>query len=158
MLTRDDAGRIADAIHALRPDWSHASLMAVLGDQRLRMRRIPRDAAVAFVALAMDPDTKKPTRIFDDGPWWACVAPLRSSGPVYRKPEPDDCHHCHRPAHANIPGDHDYLAAKAFRPQPTPMPESVRSLLVRPAARTPKPETPKRPVDDILADHTTQEN
>lgn len=26
------------------------------------------------------------------------------------------------------------------------------------AGKYPKPETPKRPVDDILADHTTQED
>jgi hypothetical protein len=153
-LSRAEAERIAASGSALRPAWSQEQILGVLADPRIRVHRTPADTAAALARLALDPDTRQPTRLLEAGPWWTTNT---SSGPTYRKPEPDDCHHCHRPAHADIPDDHDYLAAKSFRPRPTPMPESVRSLLVRPAARTPKPETPKRPVEDILADHITQE-
>jgi hypothetical protein len=133
--------------------------MAVLGDDRCR-RRAYRDLFVAFVALALEPDSLKPTRIYADGPWWLAARPRAAEGGQnIRRPEPTDCHHCHRPAHANIPGDHDYLAVRDFRPQPTPMPEQVRSQLKdRPSVRPkPSPKPPAPPVTETLAKHQPTE-
>ncbi len=165
MLSRAEAERIAASGSALRPAWSQEQILAVLADPRIRVHRTPSDTAAALARLALDPDTRQPTRMLEAGPWWTTNPADR--GPVYRKPEPDDCHHCHRPQHPDIPGDHDYLAAKSFRPQPTPMPDEVRERLAEvveqqhlaaTAERAETPEPEPRPVDEILADHTTQED
>ena len=68
MLSKIEIERLADALHALRPDWPTKSLVTftsnVLGDQRYA------DVAVALVAIAVDPATQTPKRIMADGPWW----------------------------------------------------------------------------------------
>lgn len=97
MLTKDEAQRIALCVSSLRPDWSTNGLMSVLADDRCR-HRVPRDLTLAFVALALDPTSRKPTRIFEAGPWWDVTKPVGPTVQQYRVITADDCGVCYRPA------------------------------------------------------------
>lgn len=156
MITREEAQRIAASGAALRPRWSQEQILGVLSNTRICRFRTPSDTAAALARLALDPDTRQPTRLLEAGPWWTTTGEAK---PLYRKPEPTDCHHCHKPAHPDLPGDHDYLAVRDFRPQPTPMPEQVRSQLKdRPNVRPkPSPKPPAPPVTETLAKHQPTE-
>ena len=125
-LEKVDARRIADAIQAYRPDWSTAQLMAVLGDERIRLRRQPVDVAVALTALAFDPATRQPTRLFEHGPWWEAARPLAPVVQLYRRPTGLDCVTCHLPEAdcRSRDGGHEFDP----RPQPpAPMPDGLLS-------------------------------
>lgn len=100
MLTREEAQLIAGAINVLRADWSVPSIMAILGDDRLRHRRTYRQVVVAFAALASDPECRKPTRIFEHGPWWVAAHPLAPVISMYRRPTGLDCSICSLPEEA----------------------------------------------------------
>jgi hypothetical protein len=164
VITREEAQRIAASGAALRPRWSQEQILGVLLNDRICRFRTPADTAAALARLALDPDTRQPTRLLEAGPWWTTTG---ESKPLYRKPEPTDCHHCHKPAHPDLPGDHDYLALRDFRPQPTPMPEQAREHLAEvveawhqevTAERPPEPEKPPAPpVTETLAKHQPTE-
>lgn len=95
MVNRAEAERIAGAVNALRPDWAPASVVAVIADDRIRHRAYP-DLTHAFVALALDHTSRKPTRIFEAGPWWTAPGVV-VAGPSYRYPAHDDCDTCGLP-------------------------------------------------------------
>jgi len=125
MLTRDDADRIANAITALRATWNHQQLMAVMGDDRIRLRRTAKDVAAALAWLALDPDTRQPTRLFEAGAWWATTEP-RHAPLKYRSADPTDCATCGRPKGRCIDDEHEYEPAHA-RSQGVPRPkEGIR--------------------------------
>lgn len=67
MMTREDAERIADTMVAIRPEWTHASIMTILHD--LRARTV-RDVHLAAIWIAYDPTTRTPARLRETGPWW----------------------------------------------------------------------------------------
>ena len=97
MLKRDDAERIADAITALRGTWNRAQLLGVMVDPRIRERRQPRDVAAALAWLALDPNTRQPTRALEAGPWWGTTDPKaieHNTSASITHPEPDDCDIC----------------------------------------------------------------
>ena len=166
MLTKDEATRIAGAVNQARPDWSPQSLMAVLGDERCR-RRAYRDLFLAFIALALDDDSRKPTRILVDGPWWQVGAPRAgdvSASAWIRPPAPDDCDVCglgpDRP-HA----DHEYTPRHSSgygQPIPDPLRESIsEQMAATKLALTAAPcvecgETPTRHTAPAFADHEYQ--
>lgn len=109
MLTKDEAQRIAGAVHILRPDWGTDGLMVILGDNRILFHPY-RDVVVAFAALAADPTSRKPTRIFEQGHWWETAAPRpheRNTSAPIRRPADDDCDTCGLAADANH-SDHTY--------------------------------------------------
>src|SRR3954453_17983574 len=92
--------RIAQAIHALRPQWPIASLETFLNDPRLA-NRPTRDVAIALTWIAVDPDTRTPARVHEDGPWWR--AATVDETPPYRTPgvqctippgQLEPCRHC----------------------------------------------------------------
>lgn len=92
MLTKEEAQRIAAAVNILRPDWSTNGLMSVLVDDRCRKRPV-KDLTLAFVALALDSTTRKPTRIYEHGHWWEILAPR--VGPTgYKAIDKDTCYVC----------------------------------------------------------------
>lgn len=112
MLTRDDAARIADAIMALRPTWTQNRLMALMADPAIRGRRQPKDVAAAFAWIALDSETREPTRILEAGPWWGTAdASAQSAGPAYRYADPRDCGTCGRPEVDCRKDGHDYAPA-----------------------------------------------
>lgn len=126
MLTKPEAERIAAAVNGLRPDWSINGILTVLADERLRLKRTYRDTCLAFTALALDPETVKPTRIFEHGPWWE--ATRISTNPTNNLPRIDPiggCHECMRPRDDHTGADHEWQ-----RPNPgIPMPNHVRQAL-----------------------------
>lgn len=112
MLTREDAARIADAITVLRPTWTQNRLMALMANPAIRARRQPKDVAAAFAWIALDSETREPTRILEAGPWWGTAdASAQSAGPVYRYANPRDCGICNKPEAACRKDGHDYTPA-----------------------------------------------
>lgn len=100
MIEKEQAERIAGAIACLRPDWSEKQIMGVLADPRIRERRIFRDVAIAMTALALDPASRQPTRIFEHGHWWEILAPRPTEQPTPMPPRL-------RPDEFRVPADSD---------------------------------------------------
>ena len=112
MLTREDAARIADAITVLRPTWTQNRLMALMANPAIRARRQPKDVAAAFAWIALDPDTREPTRILESGPWWGTAdVAAATTGPTYRYTNPRDCGICNKPEAECRKDGHDYTPA-----------------------------------------------
>ena len=88
--------RIAAAIHALRPDWPIPSLKKFVSD---RAHQPMTDLLVQLAIVAVDPETKTPARIDQDGPWKQALgyrpAELNASAHI-RHASPDDCGICSR--------------------------------------------------------------
>lgn len=72
MATDAELQRIAHAVAMLRPDLHPTATLAWLRSDAGAMtaRRPYADLAVAFVACALDPLTRTPARIAQNGPWW----------------------------------------------------------------------------------------
>jgi hypothetical protein len=99
-LTPTAVERIAQAIHALRPQWPITSLETFLRDPKLA-NRPTRDVAIALTWIAVDPDTRTPARVHEDGPWWR--AATVDEAQTYRNPgtvctihpsQLEPCRHC----------------------------------------------------------------
>lgn len=69
-MNHTEAEQIATAINAIRGDWPRKQITTILG--RNHQHRPARDALMALVWIAYDPETQTPARIDADGPWWAC--------------------------------------------------------------------------------------
>ncbi|MEU6034011.1 hypothetical protein ABZ801_01235 [Actinomadura sp. NPDC047616] len=83
-----DMGLVAE-IQALRPDWSVSSIFRTLEHPDVRSR--PWDLVrAAFTTIAADPDTRLPSRLTHDGPWWGEA--LRQTRP--RPARPPWCGQC----------------------------------------------------------------
>lgn len=125
MLTRTSAERIAQAINALRPSWPVPSLMTFLG----KCQNMPeRDVALQLVYVALDPASKTPARIHEDGPWKRIL----SSAPAVkhvRSIEPTDCAICFLPV-TSLHMSHEY-EPRGKRVHGTPMPDSVRQTITK---------------------------
>lgn len=169
MLTKEEAQRIALCVNALRPDWATNGLMTVLGDDRCR-NRVPRDLTLAFVALALDASSRRPTRIFESGPWWDVTK--QASGPTapnYREVLPTDCATCSRPfEHHSVLSkldDHEYepLSDRGLGVGPTDAQKAAiktaaaEAEKARTAEREPAPGRVLRDPADVIAAHTTEE-
>lgn len=114
MITKTEAERIAAAINALRPDWSQAQIMGVLADERIRVQKTYADTALAMTKLALDPETRQPTRVFEHGHWWVNVQPTVSQSAHVRAMSPDDCDICSRqPEVCAFDDSHEYRRRNA---------------------------------------------
>lgn len=71
MIDKTEAERIAEAVHALRPDWVASSIVRLIGENTDLRSRAYRDLAVAFAYVACDSATLTPGRVREAGPWWA---------------------------------------------------------------------------------------
>ena len=75
----EEIDRLAQAVNALRPDWRINSLKTFIANNLAN--RSYRDAVAAFVWIAADPETRTPSRILNNGPWWpGHEAQTQSSG------------------------------------------------------------------------------
>ena len=125
-MNRSEAEQVAAAIAIIRPDWLRTSMLTILGRHQ---HRPARDAMLALVWIAYDPDTKTPARIDSDGPWWhtarlAGVAaeptqtpPTYLACPMHGKPEP--CTDCPPPADPKSVAQAVAAARAAIRTTPT---------------------------------------
>jgi len=95
MLSRTEIERLAQAAHALRPDWPVSSLCTWL--QADHATRAYRDVAVALAWVACDPQTQTPKRMNEMGPWWQAVRQAGSDA--------TDIHfeRCQEPGHSSFP-------------------------------------------------------
>lgn len=163
MLTQTEAQQLAKAVNALRPDWSQASLMAVLGDERCRLRP-RRDISLAFIALALDDQSRKPTRIYEHGPWWEILRPIGQSAPNYRAVLPTDCGICSRPFefHSALSklDDHEYEPLADRKPGVGPTAEqkaAIQAAAIEAQKARPEPAPKRTPRDPatVIAAHTS---
>lgn len=119
MLSKEEAERVAAMANVLRADWSPPSVMAVLADPRIRERRTFPEVAVALAVIATDPDSRRPTRLLEHGPWWDAALVRDRATPVPAIP-PDACATCWQPQHVHdhvaTYGDHPYIPKDLHRP------------------------------------------
>lgn len=77
-LTDVEVSRLADAIHAARPDWPARSNRAFIS---AKMRGYAfADAFVALAVVAADPASETPARVLEPGPWWLATRANRPGG------------------------------------------------------------------------------
>ena len=79
MITHE-LDRWASAMRALRPDWRYDSLRTFATTHLAE--RPYRDALIAGVWIATDPDARTPHLLTTDGPWWAACQPAPAPKPV----------------------------------------------------------------------------
>ena len=133
--------RIAAALHALRPDWPIASLAKFVQD---RANQPMTDLLVQLVLVAVDPETKTPARIDQDGPWKRAlqIAPQERTAPQVPRARPDDCGVCSRPPSACAFDDsHEY--EQVGRPKPRATTEQRERLKTEIADRAHEMKTAK---------------
>ena len=109
MLTRNEAERLAGAIHSLRPEWPAASLLTFLGKHKDRPLL---EITVELAWVAQLPETRTPARIAEDGPWKRAIGGREFNTSAHiRRPSDDDCATCGRPrdTHGPIDADHPYM-------------------------------------------------
>lgn len=71
----------------LRPDWPVNSLVAYLA--KTQPNRPYQDLAVALVYIAVDPETKTPARLAENGPWWKAALAGFNHGQTVARVGPD---------------------------------------------------------------------
>lgn len=103
MLTRHEAERLAQSIHALRPEWPVSSLLTFL---KKRETRPLLDLTLELAHVAQLPDTKTPARIDEQGPWKQTRGTTTTAPPI-RYATDTDCGICHGPQDGPHL-DHDY--------------------------------------------------
>lgn len=139
--------KLAHAVNALRPDWLVSSLRT--GIKTDLANRAYRDAALALVWVAVDPESKTPKRVTEDGPWWQATAPtLASEAARHTSSVPWEqlCDHCGRSeAHCRDPkvqaeDPHEFTTAairraRAAKAKPAPRPDPSARPYVNPELR-----------------------
>lgn len=104
MLSRTEIERLAQAAHALRPDWPVKSLCTWLMTDHAS--RAYRDVAVALAYIATDTATVTPKRMNEMGPWWSAVKLAGSDA------TPLHYARCEEPGHSSYPA-HNCGACRA---------------------------------------------
>lgn len=127
MLTREEAERLAQAIHALRADWPTASLLTFLGK---RKERPLLDLTIELAWVAQLPDTKSPARIDEDGPWKGATRTVVGAFAVQQHIDfGTACVVCLQPEFDHpLPFDEHPWTPPAEQP-PAPAPSELRELL-----------------------------
>lgn len=89
MIDTGTIQRIAESMHALRPEWNTGSLITLLTKHRTRPAR---DLAIAAVFVATDPKTKTPALINESPPWVAAGRAVRfdEGNTTSQPPRPSD--------------------------------------------------------------------
>lgn len=131
-MTPTEVNQLAAVIWGIRPEWPSSSLQTFitknLADKPYHL------ATVAFVACAVDPDTKTPARVLENGPWWKAAAAafgMEQSTPVVNRMEGrckqcgffvvrGELHTCGRKADAHQGAAMARQALKANREDETP--------------------------------------
>jgi hypothetical protein len=120
MLTRNEAERLAAAIHCLRPEWPTSSLLTFLSK---RKDRALLDITVQLAWVAQLPESKTPARVDEDGPWKSAVRgaePINTTSLLQTINWESDCATCLKPRdhpwHGGLgtENDCDYLAPAEY--------------------------------------------
>lgn len=77
-MTKDEAEKIAKAVHILRPDWPAKQILDLIGEHY--RDNVARDIAVALMVVASDPESRSPSRLLESGEWWRIA--------LYQEPDP----------------------------------------------------------------------
>ncbi len=85
-MNDNEAARIADMAHALRPDWPVASLRTLLARHELASKS-RRDVAVALAWVACESETTTPARVIESGPWWRAANVEHPDRTIRRPPQ-----------------------------------------------------------------------
>ena len=88
-LSDTEVSRLADSIHAGRPDWNPRSLRAFIA---AKMRGYAfADAFVALAVVAADPTSETPARVLEPGPWWTATRANRTDTTYRPGPDGNPC-------------------------------------------------------------------
>ena len=120
-MNENEAGRIAAAMHELRPDWPTASIKTLI---LKRLGEKPRrDVAVALAWVACESNSAKPARVCEPGPWWHAAA-VEQLGTANHPPHRDEICPSHPAYRASNCGGcaADALAAVYADDEPAPIP------------------------------------
>lgn len=115
-MNEHEAQRIAEAAHAMRPDWPTASVLTLIRKNLIDKPR--RDVAVALAWVACESGTASPARVLETGPWWRAAGVENSSTP--RREAFDrggSCHTCSLPydkCRRLWADDHDYVSVAEY--------------------------------------------
>ena len=153
MLTRQEGERLAQAVHALRPEWPVGSLLTFIGKRHARPLL---DLTIELVWVAQLPETKSPARIDQDGPWKKATA-AGSSVVKARTITDDDCAVCYLPRRAPHDG-HEWEPQHA-RTTGERMPDDIKAAIAatpKPTHEAPAPRAEPSPASDVLAGHTKE--
>lgn len=133
-MTPTEIDRAAVAIHGLRPDWPASSLRTFIMNNLAAYGY--RDAVLALAWIATDPNTRKPGRVLEPGPWWDTSR--RSTDPLPEPPTPDPaeprCWVCgiteqaHADLDTRLPGHCPGYTPRKPQIQPAERPDSTRNL------------------------------
>lgn len=144
--------RLADAAHALRPDWPARSVRAYLAGKH--RDKAFADVAVALAVVATDPATTTPARLDEHGPWWTATRALMLGatpdvGPgrgveacAYTGHEHEPARGCRLCRAEQLAGEHHDRPAVPTGADPVPAPADWRPTIARPERPTPRPPTP----------------
>lgn len=105
-INKEQAEALAALVHALRPEWGVAGILAGLRDAAKRVTRDPWILTEAALGAARSADLRTPAMICEPGPWWPRDAPATARAP-----------RCTVPGHASYPA-HACGACKADRLAP----------------------------------------
>jgi hypothetical protein len=97
MATREQIQTIAAAANCFRPDWPVASLATYLA--KSHASRPFEQLALAVMAIAVDPATKNPSRLAENGPWWKAAHTAATGGVPTETPGPGAEPACNRVGH-----------------------------------------------------------
>lgn len=93
-MTPTEIARLAAIVWNVRPEWQQTSLHTLIS--RNLAAKPYHLAVVAFIACAVDPDTKTPARVLENGPWWRAAAIAFGYEPATPIPLHRDDLHCKR--------------------------------------------------------------
>jgi hypothetical protein len=153
-----EAQRIADALHAARPDWPARSLLTLIRKHLIDRPR--RDVFVALAWVASEPASHTPARVLESGPWWRAAG---VEGTVANRPEPWEpdkiCTTCsgtreqcdNRPRYAD--DDHEFVS-RAANAQQTERPAEAVARIVTSLREHAADEPPVRPEPEMSSNGT----
>lgn len=94
-MTPVEIERLAHLTASLRPEWPYKSLHTLLQNfTHSQPHRAYIDTAHALVEIALDPKTKNPGRLAENGPWWEARPGGEKPRPVVTGAEIRSCAKC----------------------------------------------------------------
>ena len=86
MITREQAGALAEMTRVFRPAWDTRAIVAAISEVQ---HREPREIAWALITITADPQMKTPKSLTFEGDHWRPPAVSVTHRPHVREPAPE---------------------------------------------------------------------
>lgn len=121
-LNQHQAGKLADLVAALRPDWGVTGIMAALA--RNHQKAPAHIVTTALINIAANPEARTPALLDHEGPHWE-----HARGTILAaKPRPPVAATTNDPWCEDHP-EHHLSNCPGCRPHKTPMPPEIKAQL-----------------------------